>query len=109
MAIVRSTFYGSLCGFIGVPKGHPAYENDSVWDEIPVHGGWTPQSTVNALTRDHKDHYWKRFDCDHASDYKPYRDSRAGAPENYKNIDFVKAEIERVCDKLLDMMNAPAP
>lgn len=108
--IMRSTWYGGLCGYIGVPEGHPAYENRSVWEEVDdVHGGWTRFDADNFLTRTKKGLYWVGFDCNHSGDYKPYRDDEAGDPESYRNMEFVTAELERVRDRLLEMTAAPAP
>lgn len=49
------------CGYVGVPKGHIAYDKD--YDELPidVHGGLTYGSIEGTVC-------WFRFDCAHLGD-----------------------------------------
>lgn len=37
--IVRSQTFGALCGYVGVPKGHPAYEKHYDEVDVEIHGG----------------------------------------------------------------------
>lgn len=91
--------HGSLCGYVGVPKGHPAWgmsydgidytersDNPSIewWrrhvthrieykiSDICVHGGLTFAGTP-AHIEDEETH-WFGFDCAHAGDFSPKYD-----------------------------------
>lgn len=86
--IVRNRM-GALCGYVGVPKGHPAHgaEYDNVRltdDEYPdVHGGLTFSGACQPVT-DHStgichipqegrpdNVWWLGFDCAHSMDIVP--------------------------------------
>lgn len=116
---------GALCGYVGVPPGHPAFEKgydevQSRWDnegnekaplfEIEVHGGLT--------YADHSDEdgkichkaegedkvWWLGFDCAHSGDMSPkYRHewpSHLAGYETYKDFQYVKSEVERLALQL---------
>lgn len=84
--MVRNHF-GTWCGYVGVPKGHPAYGADYDRVDVSVHGGLTYADTCMASDgpedqpsagichvpfegRPH-DVYWLGFDCGHAFDFQP--------------------------------------
>jgi len=62
---VRMTHLFHRCGYVKVPKGHPAYGkgwNDDIIDMLSVHGGVT-------YAADEEDGYWTLgFDCAHMGD-----------------------------------------
>jgi hypothetical protein len=81
--IVRSPF-GALCGYVGVPPGHPLhgkrYDDDAV--NVGVHGGLTFSGACSEGSEDHgvchkpapgepDDVYWFGFDCAHCYDLMP--------------------------------------
>jgi hypothetical protein len=67
---------GALCGYLGVPKGHPWYENTEVEPE-GAHGGITYRNKCQGhICHVPKpgmsdDVYWLGFDCAHCDDYMP--------------------------------------
>jgi hypothetical protein len=69
--IERQTSSGTLCGYVGVFKGHPAYgvsynDDDDTHDSIhEVHGGLTFSNT------DASDVHWFGFDTAHFKDFCP--------------------------------------
>ena len=81
---------GALCGYVGVPKGHPWYRKGYLNDEIVVnvHGGLTFSEACDPeATEDHgichvpeegrpHDIWWLGFDCAHAFDATPGLDAR---------------------------------
>ena len=73
---------GALCGYVGVPKGHPAYTKHYDELDISVHGGLTfsdegmdesHEETLYYKPRFHNDKrlWWIGFDCAHYQDYCP--------------------------------------
>ena len=74
---------GALCGYVGVPEGHPFYGKG--YDEVraDVHGGLTyanlcqpredPAMGICHLSQGGRpDHvWWLGFDCNHAFDFAP--------------------------------------
>lgn len=61
------------CGYVGVPKSHPAYGKSDL--DLDVHGGITYSQKCGGyichLTEDEDDLYWFGFDCMHAGDSAP--------------------------------------
>jgi hypothetical protein len=120
---------GALCGYVGVPKGHPAYgvgyDDVKVAGEWPdVHGGLTYadrcQETddesdgichVPEPGRPH-DVWWLGFDCGHSGDICPkiemaLRSSLMGGPISgwpwpvyYKPVSYVRAEVSSLAKQL---------
>jgi hypothetical protein len=103
---------GALCGYVGVPPGHPAYEvdydnvrvGDDDWPD--VHGGLTYSDHCQAGAEEdaichvpepgEPDHaWWLGFDCAHAFDYVPdlrklYRDDPMFADLERGHVDDVE-------------------
>lgn len=108
--IVRNVHVsGALCGYVGVPKGHPYYG----WDYdalcgVDVHGGLTFANKCQEEQNDfegicHKndtddDIWWLGFDCAHCYDLVP-RMNKYSIPfseETYKDFSFVTHEVEKL-------------
>lgn len=118
--IVRSPgVTGALCGYVGVPPGHPAHgaHYDSV--DVDVHGGLTYAALCQeSLPEDRgvchvpapgrpADVYWLGFDCAHAWDLAPAMASREFAldlspvpGEVYRDIAYVTGEVTRLARQL---------
>lgn len=126
--IVRNRF-GTLCGYVGVTKGHIFYERsyssyresdpergESPEDRIEVHGGLTysGECQVNVchepeLGASH-DVWWFGFDCGHAWDISPFMiklDAEHGFPptpgQTYRDIAFVEGECAGLAKQLKEM------
>lgn len=77
--ILRSPTSGSLCGYVGVPSGHPAYGQDYNAVNVNVHGGLTYGARCQenglichtARSGRPDDVYWLGFDCSQAFDIMP--------------------------------------
>lgn len=56
------------CGYVAVPKRHPAFKLD--YDKIPVsvHGGLTYGDFKLHMVKTNKKWFWFGFDCSHAGD-----------------------------------------
>jgi len=127
--IVRASSTGALCGYVGVPPGHPlhgkSYGNAAV-DALDVHGGITFGDKCGAvavichvpLPGEPDAVWWLGFDCSHAGDSTPQ-----GAPdspfsgmsffgmddfgycgdEDYCDIAYVRTETEKLAAQLAEM------
>ncbi len=104
---------GALCGYVGVNSSHPWFEQD--YDNIEpypaVHGGLTfaskcdprPEAEVDGICHkveigEDDNIWWLGFDCAHSGDYCPKYDlilpAFGRSEETYKNLKYVKNEIE---------------
>jgi hypothetical protein len=103
--IQRHHSLGHLCGYIGIPQGHPWWRRSD--EQIlmadnsspEVHGGITYASHHKpGEAKGEKDElWWIGFDCAHCGDLSPGMlkyDSRLDRDETYKDWDYVKAECE---------------
>lgn len=118
--IVRSWTSGSLCGYVAVPPGHPAYEQHYDDVDVAVHGGLTYGAhcmvdgpvchTPQAGEPD--DVYWLGFDTAHLQDRSPGMDAHYRAigltvdpfaDEEYRDLAYVRAEVESLAAQLAAM------
>jgi len=77
--IVRNR-YGALCGYVGLPPGHPLHGKDYSDDEtadLDVHGGLTYANAcaghICHVPREGEpaEVWWLGFDCGHSCDIQP--------------------------------------
>lgn len=113
--IVRSQL-GNLCGYVGVPEGHPLHHGDYDDENFPVllaHGGITFADTCakdgNEAENichipelgDPDNVWWFGFDCGHYDDFAPGMPMlHLRNPENYKNVAYVKVNITLLAAQL---------
>lgn len=105
---------GALCGYVAVNPGHPLYGQNYEVPSVHVHGGLT-YSNVCAGHICHvpepgepDDVFWFGFDCNHSGDLAPStlalaaKDDRFAVMEweVYKDIDYVRAEVESLAEQL---------
>lgn len=73
---------GAWCGYVGVPPGHPWYDQDYYDVPVTVHGGLTygarccedePEPAICHVPAPGRpaDVYWLGFDCNHSEDLAP--------------------------------------
>jgi hypothetical protein len=111
--IVRNRM-GALCGYVGVPTGHPWHGIDynNIEPYPDVNGGLTfsdfcfkdqPENKgvchVPASGRD-PDVWWLGFGCAHAHDVVPSMDEVEWFDASYKNWAFVTRECERLAEEI---------
>ena len=106
---------GHRCGYVGVPRSHPLYENEhSYIDGIDVHGGLSysgggPEYPIP----NPNDLWWFGFDCCHVGDRPdpallgPERARREAelCADKYgtvKTEEYVVAECEKLAKQLAD-------
>lgn len=126
--VKRSHASGALCGYVGVPEGHPwfsvgygALEEDGNAPE--VHGGLTYadfcQEGPEELTVCHVPApgepdrvWWLGFDCAHAWDLMPAMKARErtygmpdypglGIEDKYRTVEYVKAECASLAAQIM--------
>lgn len=124
--LLKRNPYGALCGYVGVPEGHPwfAASYDSVDAHDIVHGGLTfadfcaegpPEASICHVPDpgDPDPVWWLGFDCGHCFDFMPgMRAREAGLmlptyfddQEVYRDRAYVRAE----CAKLARAIVAAA-
>lgn len=113
--IRRNRVFGSLCGYVGAPEGHPWFGMG--YDDVPadVHGGLT---FADACAPDDRQHgichvvesgesdrvWWLGFDCGHAGDFAPGMPAgfREALGETYRDLDYVRAECSRLAAQLAE-------
>jgi hypothetical protein len=106
--LVKRNDMGALCGYVGLPKGHPFYGKD--YDSLPdldVHGGVTytdkcaeggeDNTICHVPDEGEPDNvWWVGFDCAHFSDSIPSIDDKLPPELNkfktYKTVEYVKEE-----------------
>ena len=119
--IVRNAL-GSLCGYVGVPEGHPCfgknYDTEGTFG-IEVHGGLTyagpcdPSGDEAARichtpAKGEPDHvWWLGYDCGHAWDISPSMESHGFMSADdctYKDVPFVKKNNALLAQQLKAMV-----
>ncbi len=105
--IVRGAV-GALCGYVGVPKGHPWFGKDYDDVEVDVHGGLTFASPcqlgAEAEAICHKPAegesdqvWWLGFDCAHLGDLCP---TMRRIAHNHRDVYRPIAYVEQECCSL---------
>lgn len=121
LLIVRSPSTGSLCGYVGVPPGHPWHGKGCGWDddgiEAEVHGGLNYAAKCQEGGRichvpragESPDVWWLGFDCGHAWDISPAFSALPGFSvvssslgESYKTIAYVRHQVERLAAQAVE-------
>lgn len=109
---------GALCGYVGVPYGHPCFQADYNQVDVDVHGGLTfaDYCDPNADESRHICHktdgddrvWWLGFDCAHYGDISPAYEAlhrelglrlRDGY-ETYKSFQYVTAQVRKLAEQL---------
>lgn len=115
--IIRNQM-GALCGYVGVPEGHPAHGKGYNDVDIDVHGGLTYAAECHGHIC-HKteggDHvWWFGFDCAHSRDLVPSftstiykeiigRESIMIQDSTYRNMAYVENEVSGLAQQLKDV------
>jgi len=118
--IVRGPM-GALCGYVGVPEGHPAHGKDYGDIDVQCHGGLTFADSCHGGEESrgicHKpeagepDHvWWLGFDCAHSGDM--YHMGITGMPlmdhggySVYRNIVYVTGECASLAKQLKEQVS----
>lgn len=112
--VVRSFHTGALCGYVGVPKSHPAFKKRFTEVDVNVHGGLTFSNLCDESAQEGEGicHlpepgrpeivWWLGFDCGHAFDLMPALGLRM-TYGTYRDIEFVKQENRDLAAQLAEM------
>jgi hypothetical protein len=128
--MVRNERNGHWCGYVGVTEGHPAFGMD--YDDVPdisVHGGLTyadecletddpAKGVCHVPFPGRPDHvWWLGFDCAHAWDLSPGRNSTLRKygmttyeledKEVYRTRAYVESEIRDLAGQLKALADGP--
>lgn len=131
LLIVRGPM-GSLCGYVGLPPGHPLHGVG--WDApeveaLDAHGGINYAKACSGnichvpAPGEPDDVWWLGFDCSHAWDYSPGLQARVasrsggkatyvGSPpeyldETYRTVEYVKTAVEELAATLARSAASP--
>ena len=117
----RGDELGHWCGYVGVPREHPAYGKSYNDVDVEVHGGLTYAAKCEGeichvpAPGMPDDVWWLGFDCAHAGDLGPGLRATLRSldvPENpffrdvYRDLPYVRREIEQLAEQLAAMRPA---
>jgi len=104
---------GALCGYVGVPQGHPYYKKDYDDVDVNIHGGLTfsglcdesgdPSKGICHEECDaaNNDVWWLGFDCAHLGDLSPaYKTEIWFGDEVYRDFCYVEREVQWLAGQL---------
>jgi hypothetical protein len=110
--VVRAASHGALCGYVGVPPGHPWYGHG--YDDISAecHGGLTYAQSCQgkvchvAKPGESDDLWWLGFDHAHAWDLCPalgqtMRIFGEGSGSVYRDMEYVVKGVEALAEQAL--------
>ena len=116
--IVRNGL-GALCGYVGLPPGHPLHGVGYDDADVQVHGGLTFAGPCQDGAEDGPgvchvpepgrpaDVWWLGFDCAHAGDLSPSLQQHYGPmaalyreQSTYRTFDYVRAEVADLAGQL---------
>lgn len=108
----RNMSLGFLCGYVGVPPGHPWHGKNYYDLPVDVHGGLTyarecDGHICHVPSPGEPEHlWWLGFDCGHAFDLAPGMEAlriEKGWPlhadDRYCDMIYVKAEVARLAEQ----------
>ena len=109
--IVRHRHSGHLCGYVGVPEGHPSFGKDYDDIAVEVHGGLTYSSLCDEDEKERgvchtadKAAYWLGFDCAHAGDHAYFTERIDQFPgEVYRDFGYVQRECAHLAAQLITL------
>jgi hypothetical protein len=99
---------GALCGYVGLPPGHPSYgvHYDSVGaaahEGLTFSGESTGHICYQGESQSPGPTWWLGFDCAHYYDLSPLLRSCGG---EYRDLAWVKAETEHLARQLTRASN----
>ncbi len=111
--IIKRNPVGALCGYAGVPPGHPWHGKHYDDVDASVHGGLTFSEGCHGdichqpEPGESDDVWWLGFDCSHGGDLSPQMNAfeamfmKWEPRGTYKDSAWVKAETERLVEQAL--------
>ncbi len=115
--MLRHPTNGNWCGHAAVAAGHPYHGKEYDDVQAEVHGGLTYANHCGGSIchvpkpGDPDEVYWFGFDCSHCDDLSPgmRRYGQLRAYEVYRDMAYVRAEVERLAEQLLVAGGATMP
>ena len=96
--IMRDRFL-FLGGYVGLSEGHPYYRRHFKDIDAKAHDGLTFSGRGDGERRE-KDYWWVGFTCDRPADLVPSRPHPLSGDEVYRDIDYVRGEVEKLAEQL---------
>lgn len=100
--LIKRAGMGHLCGYVGLPEGHPLHGIPYIAVDVDVHGGLT----FSGYLKGDGATWWLGFDCAHHGDMVPL--IHAHTPQNfseYRTIGWVRVETERLARQLVEVVS----
>lgn len=99
--IIRHPELAHLCGYVGLPPGHPYFGKHYDKMDVRVHGGITFAGASEGRRLD-KGYWWIGFDCAHTMDLSPgmLKHIPGLSPGVYRNIAYVTNELKELTEQL---------
>lgn len=109
--LIRRGPHGALCGYVGVPDGHPAFERHYDYVDVDVHGGLTyadfcsesEHGICHVVEPGEPDRvWWLGFDCAHSGDFCPRYSHRNtySYDEQYRDFAYVTEQVQGLARQL---------
>jgi hypothetical protein len=101
--VLRNSYLGTLCGYVGLPNEHRfwgAHSDNPELRDVQAHGGLT--FSGRRVFRDGEDPgtlWYLGFDCGHSGDLIPFGAFR-GAYGTYRSFVWVCGDVDRLADQL---------
>lgn len=101
--IARHSSLFHYCGYVALPKGHKFYGKEGEEIDIEVHGGisYSDYGLKHLIGSVFFDYWWIGFDCGHFGDLLPNIHMPLLNGSEYRDFEFVKNEIQKMCDQLI--------
>lgn len=111
---IRRTMVQTLCGYVAVPWGHPAWgwdRDDERLDDVYVHGGITWSGAFPSA--EPQGPWWFGFDCAHYQDFIPGVAAALAKVDHpypmpdavYRNFAYVRLQCESLAKQLHAMLD----
>lgn len=97
----RNPQLGFWCGYVGVTKDHPAFQQHYSDVHVSVHGGLTFSDHCEPANV-----WWLGFDCGHSWDDNPYfakKEFRFRVDSTYKTLAFVQEQCRELARQLKEL------
>jgi hypothetical protein len=119
--VLRHARYGNLCGYVGLPPGHPLHERGPFGLDLEVHGGVNYAAYCQEGAEDgygichvpgpgRPEHvWWLGFDCGHGWDFQPSMEAHLKSlgidlqplrEAPYRTFEYVTGEVTGLAQQL---------
>ncbi len=103
--LARVPHHLAWCGYVAVPKGHPAFGKSYDDVTVDVHGGLTYANECSHVVCHMSDDgvWWLGFDTAHCHDVSPINGGPLYGQQEYRDVAYMTAETKRLAEQLKGM------